>query len=224
MPNTKKFIVLNFKTYPSTYGFSGLNLCRIAKEVSNSYGVRIIVCPNALLLAQATEIGADVFAQHVDSNKPGPFTGSISAKMLAEINVKGSLINHSEKRLSPENVKGAVDELKENDLESMVCVQDVNEAIKYSSFRPTYIAVEPPELIGTGISVSKAKPELITSSISAIKHVDEHIKIVCGAGISNAEDVKKAIELGVDGVLLSSAFVHAPNHRKFLESLIAVLD
>ncbi|MEM4137177.1 MAG: triose-phosphate isomerase [Candidatus Anstonellaceae archaeon] len=224
MINTKKFIVLNFKAYSSTYGYGGLTLCRIAKEISNSYGVRIIVCPNALLLAQAAEMGAEVFAQHVDGNKPGPFTGSITAKMLAEINVKGSLINHSEKRLTPENIKEAVDSLKENELESMVCVQDVAQAIKYSSFRPTYIAVEPPELIGSGISVSTAKPELITSSISAIKQVDEHIKVVCGAGISNAEDVKKAIELGVDGVLLSSAFVNAPSPRKFLESLVAALE
>ncbi|MFN3910385.1 MAG: triose-phosphate isomerase [Candidatus Anstonellaceae archaeon] len=221
---SKKFIVLNLKAFESTYGFPGTNLCRIAKEVGNSYGVRIIVCPNPLILYNAVETGAEIFAQHVDPNKPGQFTGSINAKMLAVAGVKGSMLNHSEKRINPEHIKNAIDSLKENELESLLCVQNTSEALKYATFKPDYIAIEPPELIGTGISVSRAKPEVITSTISALKEVDKQIKIVCGAGISNAEDVKKAIELGVDGVLLASAFVNATNHRKFLESLIAVLD
>lgn len=221
---TKKFIVLNLKAFESTYGFSGINLCRIAKEVGNSYGVRIIVCPNPLILYQAAEIYQDVYAQHVDANKPGQFTGSIPAKMLADAGVRGSLLNHSEKRVGPEHIKVAIDLLRENELESLLCVQTTAEALKYVNFKPDAIAIEPPELIGTGISVSRARPELISSTISAIKEVDKQIKIVCGAGITNAEDVKKAIELGVDGVLLASAFVNATNHRKFLESLIDALN
>jgi triosephosphate isomerase len=221
---TKNFIVLNLKAYESTYGSRGVHLCQIAKEVSNSYGVRIIVCPNPLILIEAAQTKAEVFAQHVDANKPGAFTGSITAKMLAEANVKGSLLNHSEKRLNPENIKATIDSLRENELESILCVQDNIEAVKYCVFKPDYIAIEPPELIGTGISVSVARPELITSSISAIKEIDKNIKIICGAGVSTPQDVKKAIELGVDGVLLASAYVNAKDHRRFLESLIAELD
>ena len=221
---SKNIIFLNFKAYESTYGYGGIRLVEVAKEVANSYGVRIVCCPNSLILAQAAETGAEVFAQHTDGFKAGAFTGSITPKMLAEAKVKGSLLNHSEKRITPEQIKQAIDLLKENELESLVCCQDNTEAIKYVSFKPDFLAIEPPDLIGSGISVSKARPDLITNSVSAIREIDKNISIICGAGISNAEDVKKAFELGVDGVLIASAFVNSQNHRKFLESIIAAMD
>ena len=52
---------------------------------------------------------------------------------------------------------------------SIVCVKDVAEARKYARLNPDYIAIEPPELIGSGKAVSKEKPELITKAADAVK-------------------------------------------------------
>ncbi|MFH1306170.1 MAG: triose-phosphate isomerase, partial [Candidatus Micrarchaeota archaeon] len=144
----KPFIALNLKTYEKSYGESGLQLCKIAKQVGENTGVRIISCPNPLLLREAVKIGGEIFAQHIDGNAPGAHTGSITAKMLLGAGVKGSLINHSEKRINHENIKVAVEALKESGLESMVCAKDVQESAQLAQFKPTYIAIEPPELIG----------------------------------------------------------------------------
>ncbi|MFH0927234.1 MAG: triose-phosphate isomerase [Candidatus Micrarchaeota archaeon] len=219
----KPFIALNLKAYEQSYGESGLELCRIAKDVSKSTGVRIVACPNYLLLRRAAELGGEVFAQHVDGNRPGAFTGSITAKMLLGAKVAGSLVNHSERRLNPENVKVSVDALKEAGLESMVCAQDINECAQYAAYKPTYIAIEPPELIGSGISVSTAKPEVITGAIDAVREVNSDVQVVCGAGVSNSDDVKRAVELGVRGVLLASAYVKAAHPRQFLEEIAGVI-
>ena len=74
-------------------------------------------------------------------------------------------------------------------------------------------------MIGSGVSVSNAKPEIVTETIKKIKAVNDMIPVLCGAGVSNAEDVKKALGLGVDGILLASAFVKAEDPKKFLSGL-----
>jgi len=43
--------------------------------------------------------------------------------------------------------------------------------------------------------------------------------VLCGAGVSNASDVKKAVELGAKGVLLASAYVKAKDPKALLLSM-----
>ncbi len=81
------------------------------------------------------------------------------------------------------------------------------------------IAVEPPELIGTGVAVSKARPEVITTSVKRIRNVNSSVLILCGAGVTTAEDVAKAIELGSQGVLVSSSVVKSKDPGRLLESM-----
>ncbi|TLM97662.1 triose-phosphate isomerase, partial [bacterium] len=60
-----------------------------------------------------------------------------------------------------------------------------------------------------GISVSKAKPEAVTNALQLVKKVNPSLTVLCGAGISNAEDVRVALKLGTMGVLLASGVVKA---------------
>jgi len=80
------------------------------------------------------------------------------------------------------------------------------------------VAVEPPELIGTGISVSKAKPEVVREAVDPIKRMG-NVRVLCGAGITTADDVRKALELGVDGVLLATAVTRSRDPRGKLMEL-----
>jgi triosephosphate isomerase len=217
----KPLIALNLKAYEESMGEKGLRLAKIAAMVSMVSGVRIITCPDATLLKEAVKIGGEIFAQEVSPYEPGARTGWITAAQLAHAGVKGSLINHSEHRIGHKDIEQAIKQLNLHKLESIVCAKDAQEAAELASLKPTFVAMEPPELIGSGISVSKAKPEVVEDTIKLIRNQSPDVGVICGAGVSTPEDVRKAFELGVDGVLLASAYVKAKDPKKLLEEMVA---
>lgn len=214
-------IVLNLKTYEASIQ-KALFFTDTASEVVAETGLRIVVCPPMLSLREAAERFSEVFAQHADAEKPGAHTGSVPVELLKAAKVKGSLVNHSEKRLPPDRVKATVESLHKNGLESLVCAATTQEAVKFAGLTPAFIAVEPPELIGSGISVSNAKPEIVINSVKAVKETNQRITVLCGAGVSNKDDVRKSLELGAEGVLLASAFVKSKDPKAFLTELASV--
>jgi triosephosphate isomerase len=78
-----------------------------------------------------------------------------------------------------------------------------------ATLKPDIIAVEPPELIGTRIPVSRAKPEAVTDTIKLVRRVNKKVPILCGAGINSGQDVAAALRLGTQGVLVASGVVKA---------------
>ena len=90
-----------------------------------------------------------------------------------------------------------------------------------AALAPDAVAVEPPELIGTGTPVSSADPAIVKEAVAAADGVDEDLDVYCGAGISTGEDVRAARELGAAGVLLASGVAKAEDPRAALENLVA---
>ena len=88
-------------------------------------------------------------------------------------------------------------------------VLTISAAVAY--LHPDIISIEPPELIGTGVAVSKAKPDAVTDTIKMVRKVNTEAVILCGAGISHGEDVAVALKLGAQGVLVASGIVKAKN-------------
>jgi len=217
---TKPFIVLNFKTYKEGSGENAIKLALIAEKVQKKLDINIIVCVETTYLEEvAKRVKIPVFAQHVDYETLGKSTGNIIPEELLNINVHGSLLNHSEKRLSLKIIEKTIIRMKELDMTSIVCAKDYNEAKKISSFktiRPTFIAIEPPELIGGEVSVSQAKPDVIIKSVKACGNEP----VLVGAGVKTNEDVKIALKNGARGVLLASHFVLAKDPEKFLMDLL----
>lgn len=207
-------IVVNFKTYNESTGKAALKLAKICEEVAKKKKAEIVVCPQ-LADAQkiAESVSIPVFAQHVDIIEPGGHTGWILLESLKEIGLNGSLINHSEHRIEKNSIQIAVNKLRIAGMTSIVCTRDVTETASYSLLKPDFLAIEPPELIGSGISVSTAKPEVVSGAVDAVKN---GIPILCGAGISKGIDVKKALELGAVGVLLASGVVKAEDPKRVL--------
>ncbi|MCD6502806.1 MAG: triose-phosphate isomerase, partial [Euryarchaeota archaeon] len=91
------------------------------------------------------------------------------------------------------------------------------------ALEPTFIAIEPPELIGGDVSVTSAKPEIITRVVEGVSRINKNVRILTGAGIKHKEDVKKAVDLGTDGVLLASGYIKAKDPKKFLTELVSLL-
>jgi triosephosphate isomerase (TIM) len=209
--------IINCKNYDEVSGEKITKLVKIAKKVSKKYGIKIAVAPPQHLLSKVTSFSLPILAQHVDDVKVGSTTGYIVPELLKKSKVRGSLINHSEHRIPSKEIEQLVIRLKKLNMISVVCVKNVSEALEYVKLNPDYIAIEPPELIGSGKAVSKEKPELITRAAMAVKNAKNQTKLLCGAGIVSGEDVKQSMILGSKGILVASGIIKAKNWQKIIE-------
>jgi len=212
-------IIVNFKTYLESTGKRAVELAKQAERASKETGANIIVVPQFVdiaKVAQAVEI--PVFAQHIDPIKPGSSTGHVLAESVKEAGAVGTLINHSERQLRLIDIDAIIALAKEKGLTSCVCANNPSVSAAIAALRPDITSVEPPELIGSGISVSKAKPEIVTDTVKLVQYVDPKMTILCGAGISQAEDVSIALKLGTKGVLVASGIVKAKDPYSVLRA------
>ena len=58
-------------------------------------------------------------------------------------------------------------------------------------------------------------------SVEAVKKIEPNVGVLCGAGITRGEDLKAALDLGSEGVLLASGIIKAKDQQKALEDLVA---
>jgi triosephosphate isomerase (TIM) len=161
-------------------------------------------------------------AQHLDPVNAGSTTGYLVPEVAKRSGAKGSLINHSEHRIPEHDIETNVLTLRKLGMKSVVCAKDSFEVGKFAGFGPDFIAIEPPELIGTGIAVSKAKPEVITESKESLQSAlgeRRSTVLLCGAGIVDDIDVKRAKQLGAEGILVASGVIKATNWRVKIQSL-----
>lgn len=211
-------MVINYKAYEQAFTAVGIKLASEAAKITSKLGVRVILAVPSLIASRIVEMHEDVYVQHVDPIGFGAHTGFIPPQALKYVGVKGSLVNHSEHKMVYRDVARVVGSLKSAGLESLVCADTPGEAEGLAHLRPTMIAVEPPELIGTGIPVSKARPEVITDAVEAVKRV-ANVPVLAGAGITDSSDVQRAIELGARGVLVASAVMKARDPSRKLWEL-----
>jgi len=217
-------IVLNEKAYAESMGEKGFELAEICEEVAVEKGVNIAICPQQVELAMiASMVNIPCFAQHVDAVEPGSHTGFVTLESVKESGAKGSLVNHSEHRLKIAEIDYIIKKAARLNLLTIVCTNNIAVSKAVAEMKPFAIAVEPPELIGTGRAVSKVDPGIVENTVREVKQVDEGSVVLCGAGVTNGEDVRAAIELGADGVLLASGVVKAKDPRAALLDLVSGL-
>jgi len=213
-------IVVNFKAYSESVGEKGLKLAKICEKVAKESKKEIMVCPQTPdLCLISKEVSIPVFSQHADPVEPGSKTGHITLESVKSY-ISGTLINHSEKRMKIADIDYLVKKCRKFVLTSIVCTNNIDVSMACSLLSPDYIAIEPPELIGGDISVTSASPEIVENSVKNIKKINPKVKVLCGAGVKTGEDVKKALELGTEGVLLASGVVKAENPEKILRDLV----
>jgi triosephosphate isomerase len=213
-------LIINFKNYTEIGGEKTLELSKVAEQVRNSTGVEIVIAPPQPSLGQVcTMVKTPVISQHVDSSKPGSTTGYFVPEIVKSYGVIGSLINHSEHRIDRlDSIGELVEVLRGLQMVSVVCARTVEEARNIARFNPDFIAIEPPELIGSGKAVSKENPAIITESIAAAAEQSKSSKVICGAGIIDRTDVESALRLGANGILVASGIIKAPSwHDKIYE-------
>ncbi|MGB9023802.1 MAG: triose-phosphate isomerase [Candidatus Bathyarchaeia archaeon] len=213
-------ILLNFKCYLEATGARAVQLAKYAQQVSEKLGVVVAVAPQAAdirLVSQQAKV--PVFAQHIDPIAAGSHTGHMLAESVLEAGASGVIINHSERRLRADVIEDTIVRARGLGLTTTVCANTPGIAEAIAALNPDMVAVEPPELIGSGVAVSKAKPEIITDTVSRIRRINKDVMILCGAGITSGNDVREALRLGTQGVILASGVVKARNQLAAIEDL-----
>ena len=213
------FVLVNLKAYPC----DPIEVATAAADVADDSGVRVAVAPQAANIESVAETGVETWAQHVSPNEYGSHTGSTLAEAVADAGATGTMLNHSENRLKLADIDASLDAADRVDLETIVCANNPEQIGAAAALGPDAVAVEPPELIGTGTPVSKADPDIVTGAVDAAARVDGDEDVLCGAGISTGEDLVSASDLGATGVLLASGVAKAEDPRAALEDLVEPL-
>lgn len=213
------FILVNLKAYSC----DALTISHGAQAVTESSGERVAVAPQTAQLRAVSETGVETWAQHISGNTYGSHTGSTLGASVAEAGATGTLLNHSECRLRLATIDAAITRAHAAGLSVIVCANNPEQIAAVTALGPEYVAVEPPELIGSGTPVSQADPDIVRDAVKAAESVDESVDVLCGAGISTGVDVAAARELGADGVLLASGVAKAPDPEQVLNDLVSEL-
>ncbi len=220
-PYTKPLIVLNFKLYPETIGRKGVELAKKLAGVKSKKYI-IAIAPSTAILSETVRMTSlPVFAQHTDPVLQGAFTGHVSPEELRLLGVKGTLLNHSEKKIPLQQLRETVSLCHKKKLLTIVCASNLQEVKTIAKLHPDYLAYEPPELIGGTISVTNAKPEIIQSAVQLVRKISPKTAVLCGAGIQSKEDLDNALQLGTRGVLIGHA---VPKAKDPVEKLYRFLS
>ncbi len=206
----KPIIIVNFKTYKQ--GKSALELAKKISKLDKNIIIGV-QAPDLKEISSQTKL--KVYVQHADPFSRGRHTGYIIPESIKADGADGTFLNHSEHRLKFDILKKTIARCKKVRLKTAVFAGSLKEAKKIEKIHPTFLIVEPPELVAGKISVSTAKPELIKKIAKELK-----TKFLIGAGIHTRKDVKIALELGASGIAVSSSVMKARNPIAELKKLM----
>jgi triosephosphate isomerase len=216
---TPPFFEIGPKAY--LYGKDALDLARHADALSKKYDVQIIFTPQYVdipLLAHEME-RVLVFAQHMDSLEVGRGIGSVLPEALKAAGAAGVLLNHIEKRLSMDELRHTMERADEVGLATMVCADNLEDAVIIAKMQPNIIIAESPELIGVG--KRGADDQRVIEKINrAVWNINPEIRVLHGAGISCGQDVYDVVVAGAQGAGSTSGIIKAKDPFAMLEEMI----
>ena len=195
-------------------------------------GADVVVCPPYASLREAMSSGLTVYAQNVHWAEEGAFTGEVSAGMLLELGVAGSIVGHSERRQhfgeTDETTARRAERALEAGLGVIACVgeteaereRDETEDVlrRQVSVLPPHdrlvVAYEPVWAIGTG---KTATPQMAQEAHALIKSLLA-APVLYGGSVKpeNAEELLSQPD--VDGALVGGASLDVDSFTAICET------
>jgi len=214
-------IFVNYKTYEEGTGEKAVTLTKILEEVAHISQIKIIPVVqiiDAEMVVASTSL--EVWVQHIDPITYGAHTGWTLPEEAARIGVSGVFLNHSEHKFdSFDNLYTANEKSMSANLKTLIFAGDLDELKRVSDLAPTYVAYEPPELVGsTTTSVTEAKPEVISQAADVARSFG--LPLIVGAGIHSQEDIRKSLSLGAVGFAIATNIVKAADPKAALLELV----
>jgi len=213
-----------FKTPSETAEF-----CR---AFSGPEGVDVVVCPPYTSLREAVESGLTVYAQNVHWASEGAYTGEISAEMLRDLGVVGSIVGHSERRQhfgeTDETAWSRAEHALGVGLGVIYCVGELDEEREaghteevlrrqLSVLQPRerlVIAYEPVWAIGTG---KTAAPEQAQDAHAFIKSLID-VPVLYGGSVKPENAGVLLAQPDVDGALVGGASLEVESFTAICET------
>jgi triosephosphate isomerase len=244
----KKIIAANWKMN-KTVSEAVTFLDTFLLELGEEKRVDVVICPPFTALAKVSEVLSDVSnvrlgAQNMHWEKPGAYTGEVSADMLRELFVRYVVLGHSERRslfgetdavvnrktkaalaavLKPIVCVGeTLDERDAGRVESVLSTQLSGSLADLSAkeFEEVIIAYEPVWAIGTGRTASPEQAQAAHAFIRAHletmagKAVADKVRIQYGGSVKPANTAELMSQPDIDGALVGGASLEA---RAFVE-------
>lgn len=214
-------IFVNYKTFEESTGPRAVSLTKALEEAAHESQVKII--PVVQIIDAESIISSttlEVWIQHVDPISFGAHTGWTLPEEAARAGISGVFLNHSEHKFNDfEALKVANEKALSANLKTLIFAGSLEELKSIISLKPTFVAYEPPELVGsTETSVARAQPEIISQAAEISRAGGE--PLIVGAGVSSMEDVKKSMELGAVGIAVATAVVKAQDPKAKLLELV----
>jgi triosephosphate isomerase len=199
-------------------------------------GVNVVICPPFPSLQAAVESGLTTYAQNVHWASEGAFTGEVSASMLLELGVQGSIVGHSERRAlfgeTDETVARRSIAALEAGLDLIACVGESEEEreagqtefvlrLQVESIRDAVgpherlvVAYEPVWAIGTG---KTATPDQAQEAHAFIKGLVD-VPVLYGGSVKPENADELLSQPDVDGALVGGASLEVDSFTAICQS------
>jgi triosephosphate isomerase (TIM) len=246
----KPFIAANWKMH-KTIGEAEAYVQPLLPKVGAVGDVEVVICPPYLALQamvdSARGSSVQVYAQSMHEADEGAFTGEVSAPMLAEIDVQGVILGHSERRqyynetdralqlkvpraleagLTPLLCVGETEEERERgDTERKLRhqVQEALEKVAKDRLADVVIAYEPIWAIGTGLVATPEQAQDAIAFVRALvedrdKAAGEAVRILYGGSLKPANAPELLALPDVDGALVGGASLDPGSFAEIVEA------
>jgi triosephosphate isomerase (TIM) len=188
-------------------------------EFAAPAGVDVVICPPFVSLHAAVGRGVPIYAQNVHWEREGAYTGEVSAPMLLEVGVEGSIVGHSERRQyfgeTDETVAARTAAALEAGLRVIACVGELEVEREHGETEDVLrrqisvlerherlvVAYEPVWAIGTG---KTATPELAQEAHALIKSLLD-VPVLYGGSVKPENAAELLSQPDVDGALVGGA-------------------
>jgi triosephosphate isomerase (TIM) len=226
-------------------------IAALLPQVYDTEGVDVAICPPYLALqamvdsARGSRVG--VFAQNMHFKDSGAYTGEVSAPMLAEIDVGGVVLGHSERReyfnetdralqqkvpkaleagLVPILCVGETEEERERgDTERKLRhqVQEGLEKVPKERLHEVVVAYEPIWAIGTGLTATPEQAQDAIAFVRALvqgfdKEAGNQVRILYGGSMKADNAPELLAQPDIDGGLIGGASLDAESFAAIVEA------
>ena len=195
-------------------------------------GLDAIVCPPYTRLRECVEAGLTTYAQNVHWESEGAYTGEISAPMLLELGVVGSLVGHSERRQyfgeTDETVAKRTRAALAAGLKVIACVGELQSEREsgetenvlrrqlsvLEAHPDLVIAYEPVWAIGTGLT---ATPEMAQETHAFIKSLID-LPVLYGGSVKADNAAGLLSQPDIDGALVGGASLDVDSFKAICQA------
>ena len=213
----------------------------------------VILAPSFVYLYKVAKMCADIpkvvaASQDCSPNEKGPFTGEVSASMIASCSARYVVLGHSERRTNftetNELLKTKVGQVFANDLKVIFCCGEslvqrengvhfdwirsqISESLFHLSveeFKNIVIAYEPIWAIGTGVTASTDQAQVVHAFIRNLlaekygNEVAESTSILYGGSCKPKNAIELFSQKDIDGGLIGGASLNADDFVAITQS------